>query len=290
MPSREAPFAAGDTDRREIWEMLVLRDSRAFLARDWNAVAADFIAEGFCGLDARKQEDPAQWRLGFPTLEAYRLEWLRQAEETALTVDAQLAEAALLRATTLERIDIDGNCAIAHKRFDGVLPNRDGSHAALHWQTLYICRKQHGRWRIASFVGYLPGAAADRGRAHFVAADKQHRTAGPYTPVMGVKANAQLFVISGQAPLDSDGRVIGRTIDEQTRATLQNCRAQLHAAGCDLSDVFKATVYLTDLGNWSVFNAIYREFMPTPYPARTAVQCALLPDFLVEIEMWAARS
>lgn len=125
--------------------------------------------------------------------------------------------------------------------------------------------------------------------AHFVAAERQHRTAGPYTPVVGVNANARLFVISGQAPLDIDGRVVGSAIEEQSRVTLQNCRTQLQAAGCDLGDVFKATVYLTDLSNWAAFNAVYRELMREPFPARTAVQCGLLPGFLVEVEMWAAR-
>jgi 2-iminobutanoate/2-iminopropanoate deaminase len=125
--------------------------------------------------------------------------------------------------------------------------------------------------------------------AHFAAAHRQHRTAGPYTPVVGVNGNATLFVISGQAPLDLEGRVVGNTIEEQSRVTLENCRMQLRAAGCDLKDVFKATVYLTDLSNWAAFNVVYRQYMQEPFPARTAIQCGLLPGFLVEIEMWAAR-
>ena len=79
-------------------------------------------------------------------------------------------------------------------------------------------------------------------------------------------------------------------MEDQARVTLQNCRTQLLAAGCDFQDVFKATVYLTDLSHWSAFNAVYREFMSEPFPARTAVQTGLLPGFLVEIEMWAARA
>lgn len=290
MPALTPPFAAAETARREIWEMLVLRDSRAFLAGDWEAVAADFIAEGFYGLDARKRQRPDEWRLEFPTLDTYKREWLRQAQESARIVDVAAAEAALLHATTLERIDIDADCAVAHKQFNGSMPNRDGSHTVLRWLTLYVCRKQHGRWKIASFIGYLPYEADADGVAHFVAAHQQHRTAGPYTPVVGVNANARLFVISGQAPLDKEGRVVGSTIEEQSRVTLENCQAQLQAAGCGLADVFKATVYLTDLANWSAFNAVYKEFMEEPWPARTAVQCGLLPGFLVEIEMWAARS
>jgi len=169
------------------------------------------------------------------------------------------------------------------------LPNRDGTSTTLNWQTLYFCRRHEGRWKIASFVGYLPYDTKAGSRGFVVAANHQHKTAGPYTPAVAVAAEARIFVISGQAPLDMEGRVVGTTIAEQSRATLDNCRTQLEAAGCKLSDVFKATVYLTDLANWQAFNTIYREYLSPPYPARTAIQTGLLPGFLVEIEMWAAQ-
>jgi 2-iminobutanoate/2-iminopropanoate deaminase len=115
------------------------------------------------------------------------------------------------------------------------------------------------------------------------------RTSHPRAcPTLSLSTGARIFVLSGQAPLDRDGRIIGETIEDQARATLENCRSQLNAAGCDLADVFKVSVYLTDLENWSRFNAVYREFFAEPYPARTAVQTGLL-GFLVEVDMWAAR-
>lgn len=117
---------------------------------------------------------------------------------------------------------------------------------------------------------------------------QQHATAGPYSPVLRISRDADIVVISGQAPLDLAGRVIGNTIEEQARVTLENCRNQLAAAGADFSSVFKVNVYLTDLADWPRFNSVYRELMPQPYPARTAIGCALLDGFLVEIEMWAA--
>jgi enamine deaminase RidA (YjgF/YER057c/UK114 family) len=283
------PFSAADPDRLEIWRMLVQRDSDAFLNRDWNAVAADFLVDGFYGLDARGKQNPDEWRLAFTNLPAYRDEWLRQAEQTYRSTDHTRARAALFAATTLIDIEIHDGVAVAHKKFAGALPNRDGTCATLNWQTLYLCRKHEGRWKIASFVGYMPYDGHPHERAYFAAASQQHKTAGPYTPVVGIEAHARLFVISGQAPLDLEGRVVGKTIAEQARATLENCRTQLAAAGCDLSDVFKATVFLTDLANWQAFNGIYREYMTPPYPARTAVQTGLLPEFLVEVEMWAAK-
>lgn len=118
---------------------------------------------------------------------------------------------------------------------------------------------------------------------------RQHVTAGPYSPVLEIDAR-RLVVISGQVAIDMDGAVIGNSIEEQTRATLRNCADQLASAGCTLKDVFKANIYLTDLGVWSRFNVVYEEIMPEPLPVRTAVQAVLLPGFLVEIEMWAVKT
>ena len=118
----------------------------------------------------------------------------------------------------------------------------------------------------------------------------QHETAGPYSPVIGVTPGAKIFVISGQAPVNDAGDVVGETLEVQARVTLENCLRQLKAAECGFEDVFKATIYLTDLGGWSTFNEVYKEYFSSPFPARTAVEAGLLPGFLVEIEMWAARS
>ena len=116
----------------------------------------------------------------------------------------------------------------------------------------------------------------------------QHVTAGPYSPVIEVDAR-RLVVLSGQVAVDLDGSVVGATIEEQTRATLDNCRRQLAVAGCDLGDVFKVNVYLSDLADWARFNAVYAAALPRPLPVRTAVQAILMAGFLVEIEMWAVK-
>lgn len=126
------------------------------------------------------------------------------------------------------------------------------------------------------------------GSAIWAPAAKQHKTAGPYSPVLEIDAR-KLVVISGQAPLDLEGNVIGNTIERQAKVTLENCRIQLGSAGCDFSHVFKVNVYLTDLDNWERFNSVYVREMVRPFPARTAVQAGLLSGFLVEIEMWAAK-
>ena len=107
---------------------------------------------------------------------------------------------------------------------------------------------------------------------------------------MSVSAHSRLIVISGQAPVDADGRVVGDTIEEQTRHTLMNCETQLQAAGAALADVFKVNVYLRDIEEWARFNRVYAAMMQEPFPARTAVQARLpVEGFRVEIEMWAAQ-
>jgi 2-iminobutanoate/2-iminopropanoate deaminase len=118
---------------------------------------------------------------------------------------------------------------------------------------------------------------------------RQHVTAGPYSPVLEVDAT-RLVVISGQVAVDMDGEVIGQTIEDQTRATLDNCAKQLASARCTLADVFKVNIYLIDLGHWMRFNGVYEAMIPEPMPVRTAVQAVLLPGFLVEIEMWAVKA
>ncbi len=116
----------------------------------------------------------------------------------------------------------------------------------------------------------------------------QHTTAGPYSPVLEIRAE-RLVVLSGQVAVDLDGNVIGATVEEQAEAALANCERQLASAGCGFADVFKVNVYLTDLSEWSRFNTIYEARMPPPRPVRTAVQAILLEGFRVEIEMWAVK-
>ena len=116
----------------------------------------------------------------------------------------------------------------------------------------------------------------------------QHKTAGPYSPVLEVDAS-RIVVISGQAPIDVEGNVVGVSIEEQTEYTLQNCKKQLKTAGVGLENVFKVNLYLTDLSLWERCNRVYERIMPKPFPARTAVQAGLLLSFLVEIEMWASK-
>ena len=150
------PFPEHDEDRRAIWDMLVPRDIEAFLDADWSMVEDDFVSIGFYALDARRKQNPDDWRLGFPDLPHYRDEWLRQANDFARGRYADDPKTAIFNATTLEEIEISGDAALVRKKFDGGIRLEDGSFDAMNWQTLYYCRREDGRWKIAGFTGYLP--------------------------------------------------------------------------------------------------------------------------------------
>lgn len=150
------PFPEGDADRHFIWEMLVRRDIDAFLAQDWSMVADDFAEDRFFGMHAHFLKDADSWRLQFPDVQTYRDEWLRQAKETAAVTFAEPLREALFRVTNLRDIDVNGDRAVLHKKFNGSVQKADGGVDRLKWQTLYFCAKIDGCWKITGFVGYMP--------------------------------------------------------------------------------------------------------------------------------------
>ncbi|MEO3891649.1 RidA family protein [Nonomuraea sp. B5E05] len=287
--SPENPFPA-DPDRAAIWTMLVDRDISAYVRNEWAMVEADYVSSSeFVSIDARRTSNPDSWRVG-QNLAAYRDSWSAGSAELNAAVSADTLEAGLREATTLRDIEIHEGDAVAHKKFDGTIRRRDGGLVHLDWQTLYLCRQDAGRWRIRGFIGHLPNPMGDRSVAspakELPAHATQHATAGPYSPVLTVRAD-RLVVVSGQAAIVPDGSIVGDDIEEQTHLTLQNCRRQLAFAGCTLADVVKVNAYLTDMATWERFNSVYRTYMPEPCPVRTVVGAALLDGLLVEVEMWA---
>jgi 2-iminobutanoate/2-iminopropanoate deaminase len=116
-----------------------------------------------------------------------------------------------------------------------------------------------------------------------IATDKAPGAVGPYS--QGIAAGGFIFT-AGQVPIDpATGKVEAETIEEQTRQSLMNIRAVLHAAGSGLDRVVKMTVFMTDLGQFQAMNAVYAEFFPADPPARSAVQVAALPlGVQIEIE------
>jgi 2-iminobutanoate/2-iminopropanoate deaminase len=108
--------------------------------------------------------------------------------------------------------------------------------------------------------------------------------AGPYSPA--VRAGEWL-VLAGQVGLGADGRLVDG-VEAQARQVLNNIEAVLRDCGASLSDVAKATVFVTDLRDFATVNAAYASAFGAYRPARSTVQVAGLPGGAsVEIEVWA---
>ncbi|MEQ8155462.1 MAG: RidA family protein [Clostridiaceae bacterium] len=110
---------------------------------------------------------------------------------------------------------------------------------------------------------------------------------GPYS--QGVKIG-DLIYTSGQIPLNPKTGEMVEGIQAQTKQSLENCKAIIEAAGSSLENVFKTTVFLSDMNDFSEMNAVYAEYFKENPPARSAVQVARLPkDAKIEIEMIAVK-
>ena len=113
---------------------------------------------------------------------------------------------------------------------------------------------------------------------------------GPYS--QAVDSGVGLVFVSGQLPIDpATGKFPEGGVAEQTRQSLLNAEAILFAAGLELADVVKTTVFLADMGDFAAMNEVYAQFFAEPFPARSAVAVKTLPKgALVEIECIATRS
>ena len=76
----------------------------------------------------------------------------------------------------------------------------------------------------------------------------------------------------------------------QTSRSISNLDGVLKAAGMDLSNVVKTTVFMVDLAEFAEMNEEYGKHFSPPFPARYTVQVAALPKGArVEIDAIAVR-
>lgn len=109
---------------------------------------------------------------------------------------------------------------------------------------------------------------------------------GPYAQAVSVDG---WIYTSGQIALHPEtGELVAEDFAAQSRQVLDNLRAVLDAAGCGFANVVKATVYVTDLGNFPQLNELYGQAMGDHRPARSTVEVSSLPKgALVEIDLVA---
>ena len=99
-----------------------------------------------------------------------------------------------------------------------------------------------------------------------------------------VRAGDSVY-LSGQIGLDPATMQLAEGIDGQTHRIFRNLAAVAAAAGLNLDQAVRVTVYLTDLAHFARVNEIMAQYVRQPYPARAAVGVAGLPrGALVEID------
>lgn len=118
-----------------------------------------------------------------------------------------------------------------------------------------------------------------------ISTDQAPAPVGPYN--QAVAASGQMLFVAGQIALNPEsGALVGGDVATQTEQAIANLTAILKAAGANLDNVVKTSVFLKDMNDFAAMNEVYAKYFgDQDAPARACVEVARLPkDALVEIE------
>lgn len=106
--------------------------------------------------------------------------------------------------------------------------------------------------------------------------------AGDYVHVSGMSARQADGGVAGVHHLPQGGVVLDAA--HQTRVVIGKIEAALAQAGAKLSDCVSVTAYLTDMADFSAYNAVYGEHF-NGRAARTTVAVLALPHPHMAVEL-----
>lgn len=112
---------------------------------------------------------------------------------------------------------------------------------------------------------------------------------GPYNQAV-VFGNT--IYISGQIPINpATGELIMDSIQSETKQVMENLKAILSAANMTFEHVVKASIFISDMNNFTAINEVYGAYFNNETaPARETVQVSCLPKNVnVEISMIAIK-
>ena len=115
-----------------------------------------------------------------------------------------------------------------------------------------------------------------------IATDKAPAAIGPYS--QAIEVNGMVYT-SGIIPVDpATGNIPEGSVAQAEQAFL-NMKNLLEAAGTDISQVVKTTVFIKEMNDFGAINEVYAKYFTEPYPSRSCVEVARLPkDVMLEIE------
>lgn len=112
---------------------------------------------------------------------------------------------------------------------------------------------------------------------------------GPYSQAV---LSGNTLYVSGQIPSNPlTGALMMSSIEEQTKQVMENLKAILNEVDMSFDNVVKATIFITDMNDFSKINSVYGSyFSEINAPARETVQVSRLPkDVNVEISVIAIK-
>ena len=120
-----------------------------------------------------------------------------------------------------------------------------------------------------------------------VSTPKAPAAIGPYSQAVWA---GDFLYLSGMMPIDPETGVLEPAdITLQAERIMKNVEAVLAGAGLTQENVVKTTCFLSDMGNFAAFNAVYGAYF-TSKPARSCVAVRELPKgALVEVEVIAYK-
>ena len=85
-----------------------------------------------------------------------------------------------------------------------------------------------------------------------------------------VRVGDTLYLTGQLGTLPGTTQVAPGGIEAEARQVMENIKAVLERHGTSLDHVVKCTVFLADMKEWPAFNAVYRQYFPHHFPARSA--------------------
>ena len=105
-----------------------------------------------------------------------------------------------------------------------------------------------------------------------------------------IEANGFIFT-AGFIHMDEEGNMVEGSVEEKFKLVMLNIENVLSAAGSNLDDIVKVTIYVTDLSILAELNKLYVTYFSEPLPAREAIGVKELPlGATIEISVTAIKN
>lgn len=120
-----------------------------------------------------------------------------------------------------------------------------------------------------------------------ISTEKAPAAIGPYS--QAIEVNGMVYT-SGIIPVVPETGEIPEGSEAQAKQALQNLSNLLQAAGTNMDNVVKTTVFIKEMNDFGKINEVYQTFFTGAFPARSCVEVARLPkDVMLEIEAIATK-